>query len=52
MRAVAICSTHTPAQLAGPHVIATVRDYHELIKFEFPGDSACCHFVMQTAPPR
>ncbi len=35
MRAVAICSTHTPAQLAGPHVIAAVRDYHELLNSNF-----------------
>ncbi|MDO9312923.1 MAG: HAD family phosphatase [Burkholderiaceae bacterium] len=35
MQAVAICSTHTPAQLAGPHVIATVRDYHELLNSNF-----------------
>ncbi len=35
MRAVAICTTHTPAQLAGPHVIAAVRDYHELMKNNF-----------------
>jgi beta-phosphoglucomutase-like phosphatase (HAD superfamily) len=35
MRAVGICSTHTPAELAGPHVIATVRDYHELIQSNF-----------------
>lgn len=35
MRAVAVCSTHTPAQLAGPHVIASVRDYHELINSNF-----------------
>jgi beta-phosphoglucomutase-like phosphatase (HAD superfamily) len=35
MRAVAICSTHTPAQLAGPHVIAIVRDYHELLNSNF-----------------
>ena len=35
MKAVAICSTHTPAQLAGPHVIATVRDYHELLNSNF-----------------
>jgi beta-phosphoglucomutase-like phosphatase (HAD superfamily) len=35
MLAVAICSTHTPAQLAGPHVIATVRDYHELLNSNF-----------------
>jgi beta-phosphoglucomutase-like phosphatase (HAD superfamily) len=35
MQAVAVCSTHTPAQLAGPHVIATVRDYHELLNSNF-----------------
>jgi beta-phosphoglucomutase-like phosphatase (HAD superfamily) len=35
MRAVAICSTHSPAQLAGDHVIATVRDYTELMKSNF-----------------
>lgn len=35
MRAVAVCSTHTPAQLAGPHVIASVRDYLDLIDSKF-----------------
>lgn len=35
MLAVAICSTHSAAQLAGPHVIATVRDYHELLNSNF-----------------
>lgn len=30
MRAVAICTTHSPAELAGPHVLANVRDYSEL----------------------
>jgi beta-phosphoglucomutase-like phosphatase (HAD superfamily) len=30
MRAVAICSSHTAAELAGPHVIATVQDYTQL----------------------
>ena len=35
MRAVAICSTHTQAQLAGPHVMAAVRDYHELMNSNF-----------------
>jgi beta-phosphoglucomutase-like phosphatase (HAD superfamily) len=35
MQAVAICTSHTPAQLAGPHVIATVRDYHELVQSNF-----------------
>jgi beta-phosphoglucomutase-like phosphatase (HAD superfamily) len=35
MRAVAICTSHTPAQLAGPHVITAVRDYHELLNSNF-----------------
>ena len=35
MRAVAICSTHAAAELAGPHVIAQVRDYEELMKNNF-----------------
>ena len=35
MRAVAICSTHTPTQLAGPHVLAAVRDYSELLNSSF-----------------
>ncbi len=35
MRAVAICTTHTPAQLAGPHVIASARDYIELMNTNF-----------------
>jgi len=35
MRAVAICSTHSPAQLAGDHVIAAVRDYTELMNSNF-----------------
>jgi beta-phosphoglucomutase-like phosphatase (HAD superfamily) len=35
MRAVAICSTHTPEQLAGPHVLASVRDYNELMNSKF-----------------
>lgn len=35
MRAVAICSTHGPEELAGPHVIARVRDYRELMNNEF-----------------
>ena len=30
MRAVAICSTHSAAELAGPHVLASVRDFTEL----------------------
>lgn len=35
MRAVAICSTHSAAELAGPHVIAAVRDYDELVHSNF-----------------
>jgi beta-phosphoglucomutase-like phosphatase (HAD superfamily) len=35
MRAVAMCTTHTPDELAGPHVIASVRDYHELLSSQF-----------------
>ena len=35
MLAVAICTTHTPAQLAGPHVVASVRDYTELLNSKF-----------------
>ena len=31
MRAVAICSTHSAAELAGDHVIAAVKNYEELI---------------------
>ena len=35
MRAVAVCTSHTPAQLAGPHVIASVRDFDQLINTRF-----------------
>ena len=35
MRAVAICTTYTAAQLAGPHVIASARDYLELMDSNF-----------------
>ena len=35
MRAVAVCTTHGEAELAGPHVIAQVRDYRELIRSNF-----------------
>lgn len=35
MRAVAICTTHDPDELAGPHVIAQVRDYEELMNKNF-----------------
>jgi beta-phosphoglucomutase-like phosphatase (HAD superfamily) len=31
MRAVAVCSTHSAQELAGPHVVAAVRDYEELM---------------------
>jgi HAD superfamily hydrolase (TIGR01509 family) len=35
MRAVAICSTHKADELAGPHVLASVRDYEELMNKDF-----------------
>jgi beta-phosphoglucomutase-like phosphatase (HAD superfamily) len=35
MRAVAVCTTHSAAELAGPHVIAAVRDYEELAQSNF-----------------
>jgi len=35
MQAVAVCSTHSPQELAGPHVLASVRDYHELLDSRF-----------------
>jgi beta-phosphoglucomutase-like phosphatase (HAD superfamily) len=35
MRAVAVCTTHTPEQLAGPHVIASVRNYLDLMNSKF-----------------
>ncbi len=35
MRAVAVCTTHTPAQLAGSHVISSVRDYFDLMNSNF-----------------
>ena len=35
MRAVAICSSHTAAELAGPHVLASVRNYNELRDSQF-----------------
>ena len=38
MRAVAVCTTQTAAQLAGPHVVASVRDYRELIASNFLGN--------------
>lgn len=35
MRAVAVCSSHGAEELAGPHVIAAVRDYHQLAQSNF-----------------
>jgi beta-phosphoglucomutase-like phosphatase (HAD superfamily) len=35
MGAVAICSSHPPEQLAGPHVLASVRDFRELTTSNF-----------------
>ena len=35
MRAVAMCTTHTPAQLAGPHVMASAANYLDLMNSKF-----------------
>jgi beta-phosphoglucomutase-like phosphatase (HAD superfamily) len=35
MRAVAVCTSHTAAQLAGPHVVASVGNYLDLMKSNF-----------------
>ena len=35
MRAVAICTTHSAAELAGPHVIASAGDFEELMTKNF-----------------
>lgn len=35
MRAVAICTTHSAQQLAGPHVVAAARNYLELMESNF-----------------
>ena len=35
MQAVALCTSHTAAELAGPHVVASVRDYTELLDTQF-----------------
>ena len=35
MRAVALCTSHTASELAGPHVMAAVRDYTELMNTNF-----------------
>ena len=42
MRAVAVCSTHTAAELAGPHVIAARPRLQRTRPFELPGDTRCC----------
>jgi beta-phosphoglucomutase-like phosphatase (HAD superfamily) len=35
MRAVALCTSHSAAELTGPHVLASVLDYHELMNHQF-----------------
>ena len=35
MRAVALCTGHSPSELAGPHVVHAVQNFHELIKTNF-----------------
>ncbi len=35
MQAVAICTSHTSAQLAGPHVLASANNYLELLEAKF-----------------
>ncbi|MEH3086678.1 MAG: HAD family phosphatase [Xylophilus ampelinus] len=37
MRAVAICTTHPPHELSGPHVLAAVPDYESLLQSNFLG---------------
>lgn len=37
MRAVAVCTSHGADELAGPHVLARVRDYNELLTSDFLG---------------
>jgi beta-phosphoglucomutase-like phosphatase (HAD superfamily) len=43
MRAVAVCTSHSAEQLAGPHVVASVRNYHELIESNFLGNLHANH---------
>ena len=38
MRAVGICTTNTPQELDGPHVMTCARDYNELLKSNFLGN--------------
>jgi beta-phosphoglucomutase-like phosphatase (HAD superfamily) len=35
MRAVALCTSHSAVELTGPHVMASVRNYHELMNQQF-----------------
>lgn len=35
MRAVAVCTTHTAEELAGPHVLAAITDFRELLAHPF-----------------
>jgi beta-phosphoglucomutase-like phosphatase (HAD superfamily) len=35
MRAVAMCTGHSAAELAGAHVVAQARDYDELMEAHF-----------------
>ena len=35
MRAVAVCTGHSPQELAGSHVVAAVRDFTELMDMRF-----------------
>jgi beta-phosphoglucomutase-like phosphatase (HAD superfamily) len=35
MRAVALCTSHSAVELNGPHVMASVRNYHELMNQQF-----------------
>ena len=38
MRAVAVCTSHTAEQLAGPHVITSIANYHVLLTSNFLGN--------------
>jgi len=35
MRAVALCTSHSAGELTGPHVLASVDNYHELMNHQF-----------------
>ena len=35
MRAVALCTSHSAGELTGPHVLASVHNYHELMNHQF-----------------